>query len=228
MNKNLRVQKIELLLKAAAKVFYVQGFHGTKMSHVAKEAKVSKGVLYFYFTNKEDLYMALVHNCILKVDEYVEFLLSSVADQNGKNQILAFVELYIRMIEELPEIQNPIVEYIRMSHPSRQDGFETGLTSGMRESEYFKKILQVQFQTSYSLVQVIEKGQKDGSISNARDSKLIYATIWSMMLGYDQLSAAEKYFQEVSSEQISLFHIERKDWQKMIIESIQNILNQTT
>ncbi len=49
-----------------------------------------------------------------------------------------------------------------------------------------------------------------------------------MMLGYDQLSAAEKYFQEVSSEQISLFHIERKDWQKMIIESIQNILNQTT
>ena len=95
MNQTLRIQKIDLLLKAAAKVFYVQGFHGTKMIHVAKEAKVSKGVLYFYFTNKEDLYMALVHDCILKVDNYKELLLNSVKEQNGKDQILVFLEFYL-------------------------------------------------------------------------------------------------------------------------------------
>ena len=226
MNQTLRIQKIDLLLKAAAKVFYVQGFHGTKMIHVAKEAKVSKGVLYFYFTNKEDLYMALVHDCILKVDNYKELLLNSVKEQNGKDQILVFLEFYFRMIEEQPEIQNPIIEYIRMSHPSRQKEFETGLTIGMKESEYFRKILNIQFKTTYSLAQVIEKGQKDGSILNNRDSKLIFATIWSMMLGYEQLSVAEKYFQEVSSEQMPLFHIDRKDWQIVINESIQKILNQ--
>ncbi len=228
MNKVLRTQKVELLLQAAAKVFYVQGFHGTKMIHVAKEAKVSKGVLYFYFTNKEDLYMALVHDCILKVDNYKELLLNSVSEQNGKDQILVFLHFYFKMIEEQPEIQHPIVEYIRMSHPSRQKEFETGLTSGMRESEYFKKILKIQFKTTYSLVQVIEKGQKDGSILNQKDAKLIFATIWSMMLGYEQLSVAEKYFQEVTAEQMPLFHIDRKEWQKIMIESIKNILNTIT
>ncbi|HUH74776.1 MAG TPA: TetR/AcrR family transcriptional regulator [Chitinophagales bacterium] len=226
MNKPLRIQKIELLLMAAAKVFYVQGFHGAKMSHVAKEASVSKGVLYFYFQNKEDLYMALVHYCILKVDEYKEQLLSSVADQNGKDQVLVFLHFYFRMIEEQPEIQNPIVEYIRMSHPSRQEGFETGLTKGMRESDYFKQILSIQFKTTTSLVQLIEKGQQDKSIQNLSNAKLIYATIWSMMLGYEQLSVAEKYFQEVTSDQMPLFHIDRRDWQMTMIESIKNILNQ--
>lgn len=226
MNRILRLHKIELLLLAAAKVFYVQGFHGTKMSHVAKEAHVSKGVLYFYFKNKEDLFMALVHFCILKVEEYKEQLLSSVADQNGKDQVLVFLHFYFKMIEERPEIQNPIVEYIRMSHPSRQEGFETGLTAGMKESDYFSKILSVQFKTTSSLSKLIEKGQQDGSIQNLTDAKLIFATIWSMMLGYEQLSVAEKYFQEITSEQMPLFHIERNDWQKMIAESIKNILNQ--
>jgi len=172
--------------------------------------------------------MALVHDCILKVDNYKELLLNSVSEQNGKDQILVFLHFYFKMIEEQPEIQHPIVEYIRMSHPSRQKEFETGLTSGMRESEYFKKILKIQFKTTYSLVQVIEKGQKDGSILNQKDAKLIFATIWSMMLGYEQLSVAEKYFQEVTAEQMPLFHIDRKEWQKIMIESIKNILNTIT
>lgn len=220
-----RFKKMDLLLQAAAKVFYIQGFHGTKMSHVAKAANVSKGVLYFYFKNKEDLYMALVHYAILKLDDYTMLLLDSVQEQKGFDQIILFLHFYFRLIEEQPEIQNPIMEYIRMSHPSRQKDSETGLTKGMKESEYFSKILAIQFKTTYALSQVIEKGQKDGSIQNTTDSKLIFATIWSMMLGYEQLSVAELYFQEIIADQLPLFHIERKDWQKMMIQSIKNILN---
>lgn len=220
-----RHRKIDFLLQTAAKVFYVQGFHGTKMDHVAKEAGVSKGVLYFYFKNKEDLFMALVHYSIQCVHENTMLLLRAIKDREAFDQIQIFLSFYFRMIEEQPEIQNPITEYIRMSHPSRQTGFETGITSGMQESEYYQKILSIQFNTTQYLAQIIEKGQNEGSILNQTDAKVIFATIWSMMLGYEKLSVAETYFQEIIAEQSSIFHIDRQVWQKSIIESIKCILN---
>lgn len=221
-----RHQKIDFLLQTAAKVFYVQGFHGTKMDHVSKEAGVSKGVLYFYFKNKEDLFMALVHYAIKTVHDQTSTLLHAIKDLKGAEQILIFIKFYFRNIEEQPEIQNPISEYIQMSHPSRQKEFETGLTTGMKESEYFQQILDIQFETTSSLVKVIEKGQIEGSIKNTSDPKVLFATLWALMLGYEKLSVADTYFQEVLSEQSSIFHIDRNIWQEQIISTIQHILNQ--
>lgn len=226
MSHSGRHQKIDFLLQTAAKVFYVQGFHGTKMDHVAKEAGVSKGVLYFYFKNKEDLFMALVHYAIKTVHEQTSTLLHAIKDLKGAEQILIFIKFYFRNIEEQPEIQNPISEYIQMSHPSRQKEFETGLTSGMKKSEYFQKILETQFETTSSLVDVIETGQADGSIANNSPAKILFASLWALMLGYEKLSVADTYFQEVLSEQTSIFHIDRNIWQAQIISTIQHILNQ--
>lgn len=227
MNMKHRNKKIDFLLQTATKVFYFQGFHGTKMEHIAKEAGVSKGVLYFYFKNKEDLFMALVHYSILKIHENTEQLLNAIKDQNAREQIVIFLNFYFKMIEDYPELQHAITEYLSMSHPSRQIGFETGITTGMRESSYYQEILMSQFLTTSLLVEVIEKGQKEGSIHNQTDAKIIFANLWSIMLGYEKLSVADSYFKEIMKDSISDFHIDRHVWQKNIIETIKNILNQT-
>ncbi|MCO5232540.1 MAG: TetR/AcrR family transcriptional regulator [Chitinophagales bacterium] len=223
-----RNKKIDFLLLTATKVFYFQGFHGTKMEHVAKEAGVSKGVLYFYFKNKEDLFMALIHYSLLKIHEYTLQILNAVKNQKANEQIVAFLNFYFKLIEDYPELQYPISEYISMSHPSRQVGCETGITSGMRESKYYEEVLLAQFLTTSLLVGLIEKGQKEGSILNQTDAKIIFANLWSMMLGYEKLSVADSYFKDIITESFSDFHIDRLLWQKNIIETIKNILNQTT
>lgn len=53
------------LLAAALDLFVERGFASTRLEDVAKRAGVSKGTLYLYFTNKEELFKAVVRDSIL-------------------------------------------------------------------------------------------------------------------------------------------------------------------
>ena len=52
--------KKEIILLAAKKKFAQKGFHGARMSEIAKEAKVNKALIHYYFENKESLYKEVV------------------------------------------------------------------------------------------------------------------------------------------------------------------------
>lgn len=53
------MDKQELILQAALKLFVEFGFHGTPTSKIAKEAGVSNGTLFHYFKTKDELVVAL-------------------------------------------------------------------------------------------------------------------------------------------------------------------------
>lgn len=65
------------LLAAALDLFVDKGFAATRLSDVAARAGVSKGTLYLYFTNKEDLFKAVVRENLLPVLDDAEALISS-------------------------------------------------------------------------------------------------------------------------------------------------------
>lgn len=50
------------ILDGARRVFFDKGFDGASMDEVARSAGVSKATIYVYFSSKEDLFEALVHN----------------------------------------------------------------------------------------------------------------------------------------------------------------------
>lgn len=52
--------KCRQILAGARKVFRAKGFDGASMEVIAKEAGVSKGTLYVYFSSKEALFRALI------------------------------------------------------------------------------------------------------------------------------------------------------------------------
>jgi AcrR family transcriptional regulator len=54
------------LLAAALELFVERGFAGTRLDDVAARAGVSKGTLYLYFQNKEDLFKAVVRENIVR------------------------------------------------------------------------------------------------------------------------------------------------------------------
>ena len=47
--------KYERILNVALQLFKEKGYHGTSTAAIAKEANISKGLLYHYFSSKEDL-----------------------------------------------------------------------------------------------------------------------------------------------------------------------------
>jgi AcrR family transcriptional regulator len=55
------------LVAAALDLFVERGYAATRLDDVAAQAGVSKGTLYLYFTNKEDLFKAVVRENVLPV-----------------------------------------------------------------------------------------------------------------------------------------------------------------
>jgi len=68
------------LLASAIDLFVERGFAATRLEDVARRAGVSKGTLYLYYTNKEDLFKAVVRQSILPTIEDAD---TSVAEFEG-------------------------------------------------------------------------------------------------------------------------------------------------
>ncbi|MES2353772.1 MAG: TetR/AcrR family transcriptional regulator [Pseudomonadota bacterium] len=69
--KNARPQE---LIDAALDVFVAKGYSAARLDEVAKQAGVSKGTVYLYFTNKEELFKAVVRDSIVASIANVEEL----------------------------------------------------------------------------------------------------------------------------------------------------------
>jgi TetR/AcrR family fatty acid metabolism transcriptional regulator len=52
---SLRQEKREIILDAAIKVFAQTGYHGARVSDIAREAGIAYGLVYHYFKNKEEI-----------------------------------------------------------------------------------------------------------------------------------------------------------------------------
>jgi AcrR family transcriptional regulator len=73
------------LLAAALDVFVARGYAGTRLDDVAQRAGVSKGTLYLYFENKQELFKAVVReNLVRNIDDG----LAEVRDWTGATDAL--------------------------------------------------------------------------------------------------------------------------------------------
>lgn len=62
--EEIRKEKSSHIKKVALELFAMEGYHSTSISKIAKEANISKGLLYNYFESKEDLIKDIVHEGI--------------------------------------------------------------------------------------------------------------------------------------------------------------------
>lgn len=69
-------EKRERIFKAAADAFARDGYANTNIKDIAKNAGISKGSIYDYFENKEDLYLSVCTNAInesrLNIDSVID------------------------------------------------------------------------------------------------------------------------------------------------------------
>lgn len=61
-NQTLRDARKEQILQAATKVFARRGMVAAKISDIAKEAQLSHGLVYHYFSSKEEIFIDLVRS----------------------------------------------------------------------------------------------------------------------------------------------------------------------
>ena len=69
--REIREEKMTLIMDVALEHFSNIGFHATTINHIAKHAGISKGLLYNYFKSKEDLLAAILNRSL--TDIYNDF-----------------------------------------------------------------------------------------------------------------------------------------------------------
>jgi len=70
--EGVREEKKALIINSALILFANQGFHATTISHIAKKAGISKGLLYNYFESKEDLLTEIIGKSVSEVYTYLD------------------------------------------------------------------------------------------------------------------------------------------------------------
>ena len=58
--EEIREERRKLIMETALELFATQGYHGTSINNIATKAGISKGLLYNYFSGKEELVIEIM------------------------------------------------------------------------------------------------------------------------------------------------------------------------
>ncbi|ROR27274.1 TetR family transcriptional regulator [Mobilisporobacter senegalensis] len=81
-NKNYEVK--DSILKASEKLFAENGYDGTSISQIAKEADITKSLLYYYFESKDKILEELFSNYLASTMEEKNKIISSDLTEDEK------------------------------------------------------------------------------------------------------------------------------------------------
>ncbi|MDM5225182.1 TetR/AcrR family transcriptional regulator [Cytobacillus sp. NJ13] len=117
----MKIEKQERIINAAMKEFVKSGYEKASTNEMVKDAQISKGSLFNYFSNKKDLYFFLIQNAVNIIEQiYVEIDMSERdiferISQVGliklniqKKYPLVFDFLKSLLEEDAPEVKNDI------------------------------------------------------------------------------------------------------------------------
>ncbi len=166
-------QRRNAILDAAEKIFFQQGLFNTSMDSIAKEAEFSKGTLYLYFKNKEELYRAVLLRGFILLEQKLKEALHD--DASAYQNIINISTAYYKFSQDEDGYFNAILSY-------QDDEFDIDnleVESG-KSLKAGNRVIQI-------LIDNIEKGRQDGSIDSNINPLESAFVLWSQFTGFLQM-----------------------------------------
>jgi len=113
MSKRKNNEKYYRIIEAATKVFAKKGFYQSKISEIAKEAKVADGTIYIYFENKDDILISLFEEQMKAVLDNMSLQITKIDDPAEKLEI--FASTHLGLIEKNKDMAEIIQVELRQS-----------------------------------------------------------------------------------------------------------------
>lgn len=98
--------KRQHILNSAAKVFAIKGYHPTKVTDILTEAEISTGSFYFYFTNKEAVFVILYDEMIKTYLAVLQDAVDTIKENavNTLDSITRAITLSLRTFQDNKEL----------------------------------------------------------------------------------------------------------------------------
>jgi TetR/AcrR family transcriptional regulator len=93
------------VLKAARTVFAQRGFEGASTRDVAEAAGVNNAMIYYHFTDKNELYRAVLADAFMAFDRIWDHPVFNSSSATSRKKIGAYVEGFIRFQQANEEIR---------------------------------------------------------------------------------------------------------------------------
>lgn len=133
--------KKDIILKAVRKLIAQKGYAGTTVSLVAQEAGVSRGLLHYYFKNKEDMLVKVIQDVV----ELSLYLAEATFKKCNSASELADVSILglRRLVAHDPDFYPAFIQGVLVARQSRAvdekiqnlfEGFRQSLEAGFKEA----------------------------------------------------------------------------------------------
>lgn len=198
-------QTREHILDCAEKIFSHRGYYESQVSEISKLARIAKGTVYQYFTNKESLFVSLIEKYVVEWERKITLNLN---DFKGNGPATEYARAYLRhrllkTMAFFDENQDRANIVLRMS---------TGL------NEVIEQVIKIFEDTVMkTIVDDIKIGQQFGHISKNLNIELAGNAILGGVLRIS-------YFYFVVKKESYSIH-DRESFTDEIVKLVENILN---
>lgn len=155
-----RQERREAILSAAKNIFAEKGFDAAVLDDIAEKAEFSKGAIYGYFKNKDDLFLSLIEEGL-----------------NGLSEIIkGVVEKSFSPIEKIKDLIQRVLVYLE----ENKDFFriftpERGGFTKKKHPEVLKRILPKHQKNIEMVSQVMKEGIRTGVLKKIEPTSLTFA-----------------------------------------------------
>ena len=168
-------QRQKSIIDAAEKVFFSKGVENSTMDEVAEEAELSKGTLYLYFKNKDEILHAIVFRSLSVLYSMFENAVKGTA--KGIDKLLAIGNAYMEFYKNKSNYFS--VLFHDDEHHKDYDRLE--------ECPFMSDVKSISDKVFGLLAGVIEEGIKDGSIRSDLDPLKTSLVLWGHTSGMMQI-----------------------------------------
>lgn len=184
--------KHEKIIQAAIKVFARNGFFNSRISEIAKEAKVADGTIYLYFNNKYDILITIFEEEMGKIIANIKNEISQVEDPRQK--LHTFARLHLSLVEKNRALAEVIQVELRQS------------------SKFMKEYRNRKFAEYLHLIsQIVREGQEQGifrkDVMPGVFKRAFFGAL-DEMSRFWVLSRKKKYSTKTAAKQISSYFLE--------------------
>jgi len=106
--EGIRAESTNKILMAAMELFATHGYPGTSVNAIAKNAGVSKGLIYNYFESKEAIVKGLIAMMLKMADDIMDKAVSEKTE-SPKQELKILIDVFIDSIEQQMEMMRWIL-----------------------------------------------------------------------------------------------------------------------
>lgn len=168
VSKEHKEQRRANILEAAKEVFIEYGYEQTTMKHIMDAANVSRGGLYQYFSNKEDVYETILEEMLSSSIDRTEEVLNKEDASYWEYLLSCLFGTDMEPDDRMDPLASPSMEF-----------FITG-----RKDQRRKAYAKTRYYNALKLfTDVIDQGKKQGEFTTSFESETIARTIISFTDG---------------------------------------------